>query len=74
MAKALLTEQQAQSVAVDKIQRFLESPLGRRMLASESVNREIPFNMEIPCQELYKDLEYEAYQGETLLLQGIIDC
>ncbi|MHB8125317.1 MAG: hypothetical protein ACYDEJ_06665 [Desulfitobacteriaceae bacterium] len=31
MAKALLTEQQAQSVAVDKIQRFLESPLGRRL-------------------------------------------
>ncbi|MHB8125338.1 MAG: helicase-exonuclease AddAB subunit AddA [Desulfitobacteriaceae bacterium] len=74
VVKALLTEQQAQSVAVAKIQRFLESPLGRRMLASEKVNREIPFNMEIPCQELYKELEGEAYQGETLLLQGVIDC
>ncbi len=74
VAKALLTEQQAQSVAVDKIRRFLESPLGKRMLASEKVNREIPFNMEIPCQELYKELEGEAYQGETLLLQGVIDC
>ncbi|MFZ3373148.1 MAG: PD-(D/E)XK nuclease family protein, partial [Desulfitobacteriaceae bacterium] len=72
--KALLTEQQAQSVAVDKIQRFLESPLGRRMLSAEKLNREIPFNMGIPCQELYKELEGEAYQGETLLIQGVIDC
>ena len=44
------------------------------MLTSEKVNREIPFNMEIPCQELYKELEGEAFQGETLLLQGVIDC
>ncbi|KJS01591.1 MAG: ATP-dependent helicase [Peptococcaceae bacterium BRH_c4a] len=74
VAKDLLTEQQAKSVDVDKIRRFLESPLGSRLLASESVNREVPFNMEIPCHELYPDMRGEAYQGETLLLQGVIDC
>lgn len=74
VAKALLTEQQAKCVDVGKIQRFLASPLGQRMLASDRISREVPFNMEIPCHELYKDMEDEACGGETLLLQGVIDC
>ena len=74
VAKDLLTRQQAQSVNTHKIQYFLESSLGKRLLASKGLNREVPFNMEIPCHELYKDMEGEAYKDETLLLQGIIDC
>lgn len=74
VVKDLLTEQQAQSVDPEKIRRFLESPLGLRLLASDSVHREVPFNMEIPCRELYPDMQDEACQGETLLLQGVIDC
>lgn len=74
IAKDLLTEQQAQSIDVAKIRNFLKSPLGKRMLASEKVNREIPFNIEIPCQEVYKELAEESFQSETLLLQGVIDC
>ena len=74
VARDLLTEQQAQSVDPDKIRRFLESPLGIRLMASESVSREVPFNIEIPCHELYRDMQDKAYQGETLLLQGVIDC
>jgi len=74
VARDQLTRQQAQSVDVGKIQRFLETPLGKRMLASGSINREVPFNIEIPCHELYRDMEDEACHGETLLLQGVIDC
>jgi len=44
------------------------------MLASKSINREVPFNIEIPCHELYRDMEDEACHGETLLLQGVVDC
>jgi len=74
VARDLLTEQQARSVDAGKIRRFLESPLGKRMLASGNISREVPFNIEIPCHELYKDMEGEAYRGDTILLQGIIDC
>ena len=70
----LLTEQQAKTVDVRKIRKFLSSPLGKRIAASDSVNREVPFNIEIPCHELYKDMEDKACKGETLLLQGVIDC
>jgi ATP-dependent helicase/nuclease subunit A len=73
-AKDLLTVQQARSIDVAKIRSFLESPLGQRMLAAEKVNREIPFNIEIPCQEVYKELAGETFQSETMLLQGVIDC
>ncbi|MDD2233756.1 MAG: helicase-exonuclease AddAB subunit AddA [Desulfitobacteriaceae bacterium] len=74
ITKDLLSEQQAQSIDVVKIRTFLESPLGKRMLASEKVSREIPFNIEILCQEVYKELVGKAYKNETLLLQGVIDC
>ncbi|NLU27596.1 helicase-exonuclease AddAB subunit AddA [Acetivibrio thermocellus] len=74
VAKDLLTPQQAQSVDAARIRRFLNSPLGKRMLASKSINREVPFNIEIPCHELYRDMEDEACHGETLLLQGVVDC
>ncbi len=74
VAKRLITEQQAQSVDTDKIRRFFESPLGIRLRTSECVSREVPFNMEIPCHELYPDMQDESHRGETLLLQGVIDC
>ena len=74
VASYLVTEQQASSVDSAKIQHFLQSPIGKRLLSSNNVNREIPFNIEIPCHELYRDMEDEACHGETLLLQGVIDC
>ena len=70
----LLTRQQADSVDMDKIRRFLASPIGTRLAAASSVNKEVPFQMELPCGELYEDMQEEIYQGETVLLQGVIDC
>lgn len=74
VAKDLLTEQQAGSVDGDKIRQFFRSPLGARMMAAKKVSREVPFQIEIPCSELYPDMREKIYQGETVLLQGIIDC
>lgn len=72
--KNLLTKQQAQSVDAGKIRSFIESDLGKRMLSSEKINREVPFIMEIPCHELYKGMTEDKYRNETILLQGVIDC
>ncbi len=74
VAKELLTPQQAQSVNAAKIRRFLASDLGQRVLQAEHVYREAPFNMAIPCAELYPDLHADAFGAETVLLQGVIDC
>lgn len=72
--KDLLTRQQAESVAVQKICRFFLSPLGSRMLASPGIYREVPFNMEMRCTELHPSMAKEAGENETVLLQGVIDC
>lgn len=72
VSKELLTVQQAESVDVNSIYRFLASPLAKRMLAASGTNREVPFNIEIPCSELYGD--GMGWNGETVLLQGVIDC
>lgn len=69
----LLSGQQAKTVAITKIFDYFHSPLGTRMLESEKVYREVPFNIEISSTEFYKELE-EHYNTETLLLQGVIDC
>ncbi|KUO65082.1 MAG: ATP-dependent helicase [Gracilibacter sp. BRH_c7a] len=74
IANALLTKQQAECVETDRIRRFLESSLGRRLLAANKVNREVRFNIEIPCSEIYQDIVDIEGQDETVLLQGIIDC
>lgn len=70
----LLTELQAQSADPDKIYGFINSELGKRMLRAEKLYREVPFNLEIKCTEVFKELPAEAYENETTVLQGIIDC
>ena len=70
--KQLITEIEAKSVDIYKIKRFMDSDLGRRIKASTSVNREVPFFLNIPCQSVYK-LENEQID-EDVILQGVIDC
>ena len=72
--KDLLTKQQAQSIDFDGIRLFLKSDLGKRMVSAKKIYREVPFNIEIPCNELFDDFEPEKYHSETILLQGVIDC
>ncbi|NTW05596.1 MAG: helicase-exonuclease AddAB subunit AddA, partial [Peptococcaceae bacterium] len=70
----LITLQQAESADPEKITGFINSSLGLRLAASGKINREVPFNIEIPCYEIYPDLRESIYHGEAILLQGVIDC
>ncbi len=70
----LLTEQQVQGIATMKIMKFFHSPLGQRMLQADRVNREVPFNLEISCEEVYGKSQVEECEEESVLLQGVIDC
>jgi ATP-dependent helicase/nuclease subunit A len=69
----LLVAEQAKIVDSDKILRLIHSNLGQRMIAA-GVHREVPFNMEISCTEIYKDLDADKYGQHMVMLQGIIDC
>ncbi len=57
----------------ERCAEFFESPLGARMLASPAVTRERNFQIAIPAK-LYNNSLGGDYDGETMILQGVIDC
>ncbi len=57
----------------EQIAELFESDLGRRMLAADRLYRESSFQIEIPANVYDAKLGGE-YSGETVILQGIIDC
>jgi ATP-dependent helicase/nuclease subunit A len=71
--KELMTEAQIKTVDTGKILKLMSSPLGRR-LAVADVRREVPFNLEISCTEIYPQLDKEQYGQYKVLLQGVMDC
>jgi ATP-dependent helicase/nuclease subunit A len=70
----MLTEKQAKSARVDRLEGFFMSDLGQRMLKAICIKREVPFFMELKNTEIYTNLTEDRYSDETILLQGIIDC
>ena len=70
----LLTEIQSQNVNIHKIISFMKSPLGRRVTEAKILYREIPFTMEVECAEVFGSFAECTHEGETIVLQGIIDC
>ena len=72
--KDLLSQVQADSVDISMINGLLNSRLGIRMIKADRLNREVPFNIQIPVEEIIVDKEENNLKGETVLLQGVIDC
>lgn len=70
--RELLTSEQADSVSVRRIASFFAGPLGRRVLAARVVLRELPFTLALPEEEVYPELI--KFSGETVMLQGVVDC
>ena len=74
VVRELLTENQGKAVNVKRIARFFESELGKRIVASENVRREVPFVIKLKATEVYKDLPKDQYEDEHIMVQGAIDC
>lgn len=65
-----LTPQEAQAVSPAMLADFFSGELGRKMRESESLRREFPFSLLAPAERFFS----QGTQGETVLLQGVIDC
>ena len=65
----LLTPNEALSFSLAPIAAFFASSLGRRLLSSPRVWRELPFSWRIAAAELYP-----AVGDEHVYVQGVIDC
>lgn len=73
VALGQMTSAEQQLLSVDKLIRFLESPLALRMKAAAErgeLYREKPFVMSVLPKDLFEDAKTE---DETVLVQGIID-
>ena len=56
----VFTPEEASWIRTEKIERFLASPIGRRLLAGREIHREWDFNLYVPERDM--------------ILQGMIDC
>ena len=73
LAAGFLTAQQVEVLSEEKLRRFFESSIYRRMTVADELWREFPFVMEVPASMLSPDLSADM-AGETVVVQGIADC
>jgi len=67
-----ISPKEARKINIDKVYKFFTSDLGKRMLSSKNVCREQPFEVSLPANVVYP--EVKNADGESIILQGIIDC
>jgi len=69
-----LTAAQAASLSRVHLQRFFQSALYQRMANAFAVRREYAFTVEYPAAACVESLDESVAAGETVLVQGIVDC
>ncbi|MBR0412304.1 MAG: UvrD-helicase domain-containing protein, partial [Eubacterium sp.] len=67
--RCFITEKQAEVLDRDKLQKFFDSDIAKRILVSPAVYRELKVTSLIPANEL----EYTDFD-DKILVQGIADC
>ncbi|MGO4276014.1 PD-(D/E)XK nuclease family protein, partial [Paenibacillus sp. TAF58] len=71
--KQTLTQEQCDVVDIPVILKFFETEVGKRMVQAANVQREVPFSYGLPADEVYIGTDRSTI-GETVLIQGVIDC
>ena len=61
------------TLLLGNIKAFFTSDIGLRMMKSRNINREKPFQISISAKEYDPSLSDNS-MGDTVILQGIIDC
>ncbi len=69
-----LSDLEYDAVRPQRLARFLSGETGARLLQSETVRREWPFNVRMKVSEALGDPAHERYGGEEVLVQGTVDC
>ena len=64
-----LSERQAAAVDTQSILRLFRSELGQRIMRADELYREFKFSLLCPAESFF-----DGGEGESVLLQGVIDC
>ncbi len=67
-----LTQAQAESVDLDRAERFFNSGLVSRCLNADQVYKEYRFTIRIPAAEVSEEID-SRFHDETVILQGAVD-
>lgn len=70
--KRILAPEQADAIEISRIEKFFASRLFREDFAAAKMRREFKFSVVVPAGDYYPVAE--SAEGETVLLQGVIDC
>ena len=68
-ASKFISERQAKAVDANAILRLFESDIGRRIQNADKLIREFKFSILCPAEDFF-----DGGEGESVLLQGVIDC
>ncbi|MGW9128667.1 helicase-exonuclease AddAB subunit AddA [Paenibacillus chitinolyticus] len=71
--KELLTPAQARAVDTEILAGFFRTQIGLKLAAATRVWREVPFSLGLPAGRVYPNADAST-RGETVLVQGVIDC
>ena len=71
VSRELLRPDEAAAVDIKAIVAFVLSPVGQRLRQAMWIKREMAFSLLLPAERFYPDL---AGAGETIFVQGVIDC
>ncbi len=69
--RELLRPDEAETVDIQKILLFFQSPIGQRIRNANKVYREVPFNLTQKANTVISEI---TSCNDALLIQGIIDC
>ena len=69
VAQEYLDAQLANNINAEKVYRFFDSPIGKKLITSKNVLREFKFSVLDDSEKYIPDLI-----GEKVLLQGVVDC
>jgi len=73
--KNLITKEEKDTIIIDRIVKFGESNIFKRILAAEKLglnSKEKPFVIDVPIDKIYADILNDDHQ--TIMVQGVIDC
>lgn len=89
LERDLLTREQADIIQPEEVGLFFNTDVGVRLQAAEWISREMPFSYGLTAEEAHRGLfsgqpglieenpdlfEISLLRGETVLIQGVVDC
>jgi ATP-dependent exoDNAse (exonuclease V) beta subunit len=75
LQRGYLSAKDGERVRIKELEAFRGSRLLRNMLGAKKLYRELRFNLHLPAKYFTEDEEKRvAYEGKSVLVQGVIDC